>query len=69
MSLFANPDLVEKIRESKNTLELHTNTECKRNKTEADVPGFCMVWFDPDAIANISDSQTKWTSIESHMIQ
>ena len=26
MSLFTNPDLVEKIRESKNTLELHTNT-------------------------------------------
>ena len=53
MSLFANPDLVEKIRESKNTLELHTNTGCKRNKTEADVPGFGMVWFNPDAIANI----------------
>ena len=53
MSLFANPDLVEKIRESKNTLELHTNTGCKRNKTEADVPGFGTVWFDPDAIANI----------------
>ena len=53
MSLFANPDLVEKIRESKNTLELHTNTGCKSNKTEADVPGFGTVWFDPDAIANI----------------
>ena len=53
MSLFANPDLVEKIRESKNTLELHTNTGCKRNKMEADMPGFGTVWFNPDAIANI----------------
>ena len=53
MSLFTNPSLVEKIRESKNTLELHTNTGCKRNKMEADVPGYGMVWFNPDAIVNI----------------
>ena len=38
MSQFTNPNLVEKIRESKNMLELHTNTGCKRNKMEADVP-------------------------------
>ena len=49
MSLFANLNLVEKIRESKNTLELHTNTGCKRNKMEADVPGFGTVWFNPDS--------------------
>ena len=53
MRLFANPDLVEKIRESKNTLELHTNTGCKRNKMEVDMPGYGTVWFDPDVIVNI----------------
>ena len=53
MSLFTNPDLMEKIRESKNTLELHTNTGCKRNKIEADMPGYGTVSFNPDAIAYI----------------
>ena len=41
-----------KIRESKNTLELHTNAGFKRNKMEVDVPGYGTVWFEPDAIAN-----------------
>ena len=44
---------MEMIQQSKNMLELQANVGSKRNKMEADVPGYGTVWFDPDAIANI----------------
>ena len=53
LSLFANPEMVENIRTSGKTLELATNAGTSLSNEIADVPGYSMVWFDENAIANI----------------
>ena len=53
LSLFSNPELVERIQESKNILEMATNAGTRVSNKEADVPGFGTVWYDERAIANI----------------
>ena len=53
LSIFANPELVEGIRQSKSTLKMATNTGMWLTNQEANVPGFGTVWYDEGAIANI----------------
>ena len=53
LSLFANPKMVENIRESGTTLELATNAGTIMTNKIADVPGYGTVWYNENAIANI----------------
>ena len=53
VSLFCNPDLVENIRSTNQTLKLSTNGGDILTNKRATVPGYGEVWYDPNAIANI----------------
>ena len=53
VSLFCNPDLVENIRSTNQTLKLSTNGGDILTNMRATVPGYGEVWYDPNAIANI----------------
>jgi hypothetical protein len=53
LSLFSNPELVKNIRTTGRTLALATNADVKHSNKEATVPGFGMVYYDEDAIANV----------------
>jgi hypothetical protein len=53
LSLFGNPKMVTKIRESKTTLELATNAGIRTAKKIAGVPGYGTVWYDKTAIAQL----------------
>ena len=53
MSLFSNPELVQDITESKNTLDMATNAGRKLINRQADIPEFGKVWFDEQAITNV----------------
>ena len=53
VSIFCNPDLVENIRSTKETLKLSTNGGDIFTNWRATVPGYGDVWYDPNAITNI----------------
>ena len=53
LSLFANPKLVQNVRQSETKLLLATNAGVKENNKKAHVPEFGDAWFDQDAIANV----------------
>ena len=53
IDLFANKDLVDNVRATKQVLELSTNAGSKISNTKADVPDYGEVWYVQDAIANI----------------
>ena len=53
VNLFCNPNLVENIRTSNETLELSTNGGDFFTNKCATVPGFGEVWYDPNAMTNI----------------
>jgi hypothetical protein len=53
VNLFCNPNLVENIRTSNETLELSTNGGNFFTSKCATVPGFGEVWYDPNAMTNI----------------
>ena len=52
-SIFCNPKLVTDIHETKEELELLTSGGPLKTKLKATVPGFGVVWYDPNSIANI----------------
>ena len=52
-SIFANPRMVQNIREVTTPLQLITNGGDVITNTKATVPGFGDVWFDSNSIANI----------------
>ena len=54
VDLFSNPNMVEKVTLTGETLELRTNAGKLQIKKKATVPGHCNpVWFDEKAIANV----------------
>jgi hypothetical protein len=53
VNLFCNPELVENIHETEETLRLSRNGGEVTTKTKATVPGYGEVWFTPKAITNI----------------
>jgi len=54
LSLFCNPDMVEDIKKTTKVLELHTNAGKARCSQKAFVRAFGEVWFDQNAIANMT---------------
>jgi hypothetical protein len=52
-SIFCNPSFVTDIHETDEVLELLTNGGPLKTNLKATVPGFGLVWFDSDSIANI----------------
>ena len=52
-SIFCNPSFVMDIYETNEVLELLTNRGPLKMNLKATVPGFGLVWFDSDSIANI----------------
>lgn len=53
VNLFCNPNLVENITDSNETLHLSTNGGDLHTNQRATVPKYGEVWFDPTAITNI----------------
>jgi hypothetical protein len=53
MSIFCNPSFVTDIHETDEVLELLMNGGPLKTNLKATVPGFGLVWFDSDSIANI----------------
>ena len=53
LSIFTNPELVENIKNSSQTLAMATNAGVRISNQEATVPEFGKVWYDEEAIANI----------------
>ena len=50
---YSNPDLLRDIHEVKGSLTIHTQAGKAVTKLKGTVPGYGMVWFCPDGIANI----------------
>ena len=50
---YSNPDLLRDIHEVKGSLTIHTQAGKAETKLKGTVPGYGMVWFCPDGIANI----------------
>jgi hypothetical protein len=53
VDLFCNPELVENIQESGETLLLATNAGDLMTKMKATVPEYGEVWFDQNAMTNV----------------
>ena len=53
-NVFSNPDLVHSIWRSKKTLNLATNAGVIKTTEVATVPQYGEVWYNPEAITNIS---------------
>ena len=53
-SIFCNSKFVTDIRKTNEELEQLTNGGPLKTKLKATVPGFGLVWYDPNSIANIS---------------
>jgi hypothetical protein len=69
VSVFCNPELVENIHETEESLRLSINGGEVTTKMKATVPGYGEVWFTSKAITNIS-AYLKWKrSTELQMIQ
>ncbi len=64
ISLFANPDLVDNICHSKNTMLLATNAGTQENNTKATVEGFGDVWFNKRPLQIFLASRTSRRSIK-----
>ena len=50
---YSNPDLLRDIHEVKGSLTIHTQTGKAVTKLKGTVPGYGLVWYCPDGIANI----------------
>ena len=49
----SNPTLLKDIHEVKGSLTIHTQTGKAMTRLKGTVPGYGLVWFCPDGIANI----------------
>ena len=53
VTIFCNPNLVEGIHETDESLDLVTNAGVLRTNLKANIPGWGKAWFSPHAITNI----------------
>ena len=52
-TVFCNEEMVENIRETKDTLYLSTNGGVMVSNLKANIPGWGVAWFNPKAVTNI----------------
>ena len=53
VTIFCNPNLVEDIHQTDESLDLVTNAGILRTNLKANIPGWGKAWFSPYAITNI----------------
>ena len=53
VDVFVNPKLVKNIQSTDNIMHIHSHSGVSSTRFQATLPGYGMVWFDPNGIANI----------------
>jgi len=69
VDIFCNPNLVEKIHDSGETLSLATNAGELITNKKATVPGYGLVWFDDRAMTNVFSLANMTSHIKYPLIQ